>query len=74
MELHINVCNKPGINPDDTSLQIIHGETVGPAATARFFVDGAAAEPTHGGSFDPRHACIPVRPEENPTTSTGECG
>lgn len=61
----------PGIDPEDAALQIIDSESVWPASIACFLMDGLPAFSTHGCSFDPRQAGVPVRPEEDPKHNMG---
>ena len=58
--------DQPGVYPEDASLQVVHGEPVGPAPAAPLLVDGLPALSAHGGRLDAGLAGVPVRPEQDP--------
>lgn len=60
----------PSIYPEDSSLEVIDGKAIRPASVSRLFMDGAASESTHRGSLYPRHARVPIRPEQDSVKSS----
>lgn len=62
----------PGINPDNAPLHVVHCETVGPATTSCFPVDGAPAFAAHRRRLNPWLAGIPVRPKQNTAGRRGK--
>lgn len=56
----------PGINPEYATLQIIHRKSIWPASISSFLMDRLPAFPTHGCSFNPGQAGVPVGPEKDP--------
>lgn len=60
---------RPGVNPEDAALQIIHRESIWPASVAGLLMDRLPAFSTHGRSFDPGQAGVPVGPEEDPAAT-----